>query len=154
MARGGARVRSGPDPDPDALRRDRPSDKATWTHLPTAGRSGAAPDWPLPTRPTASGRRMWTALWARPEAVMWEAHGAAIQVALYVLAVLAAEGPAAKSSDRLAALRYMDDLGLSEGGRRANRWVIDDAGSTRQQETGPAAKGRSSARDRLKLVVG
>lgn len=48
MARGGARVQSGPPPDPDALRRDRPEDKAGWTILPAAGRQGAAPKWPLP----------------------------------------------------------------------------------------------------------
>ena len=48
MPRGGARVNSGPPPDPDALRRDRKEDRAGWTILPAAGRQGDAPEWPLP----------------------------------------------------------------------------------------------------------
>lgn len=53
MPRGGARVNSGPPPDPNALRRDRPSDAACWTTLPAEGRrkangaQAAAPPWPL-----------------------------------------------------------------------------------------------------------
>jgi hypothetical protein len=48
MARGGARVNSGPPPDPNALRRDRKSDQAGWTTLPAEGRKGRTPKWPLP----------------------------------------------------------------------------------------------------------
>lgn len=48
MPRGGARVNSGPPPDPNALRRDRPSDKDGWTTLPAEGRKGRTPKWPLP----------------------------------------------------------------------------------------------------------
>jgi len=48
MPRGGARVNSGPAPDPTALRRERPSDKAEWRTLPAEGRKGRAPAWPLP----------------------------------------------------------------------------------------------------------
>lgn len=47
MGRGGARVNSGPPPDPNALRRDRREDKAGWTLLPAAGRQGDVPEWPL-----------------------------------------------------------------------------------------------------------
>ncbi len=47
MPRGGARLNSGPPPDPNALRRDRPSDKAGWTMLPASGREGPTPEWPL-----------------------------------------------------------------------------------------------------------
>ena len=46
MPRGGARVVSGPPPDPNALRRDRPGDKASWTTLPAEGRAGKPPAWP------------------------------------------------------------------------------------------------------------
>lgn len=48
MPRGGARVNSGPPPDPNALRRERKSDQAGWTTLPAEGRKGRAPRWPLP----------------------------------------------------------------------------------------------------------
>jgi hypothetical protein len=43
--KGGARARSGPPPDPQALRRDR--DGKNWIVLPAAGRDGPAPEWPL-----------------------------------------------------------------------------------------------------------
>lgn len=46
MASGGARARSGPAKDPDALRRDR-KDDARWKLLPAEGRKGPTPDWPL-----------------------------------------------------------------------------------------------------------
>lgn len=49
MGRGGARVNSGPPPDPNALRRDRKEDKAGWTILPVEGRTGPVPEWPLGT---------------------------------------------------------------------------------------------------------
>lgn len=47
MPRGGARVKSGPPPDPNALRRDRPSDRDGWTLLPAGGRAARTPRWPL-----------------------------------------------------------------------------------------------------------
>lgn len=47
MARGGSRVNSGPAPDPQALRRERPEDRAGWTILKAEGRKGKAPAWPL-----------------------------------------------------------------------------------------------------------
>lgn len=46
MPRGGARVNSGPPPDPNALRRARPSDQAQWTTLPLVPEK-PAPAWPL-----------------------------------------------------------------------------------------------------------
>lgn len=156
MPPGGARARSGPPPDPDALRRDRPSDQAGWTHLPADGRDGPTPRWPLPTPTHAGGKKLWRTLWRRPEALMWEANGQEIQVALYVLAVLAAEMPQANASDRKTALSYMDDLGLSNGGRARNRWVIDDAGALRAESKPagePAAGGSADKRALLELVV-
>lgn len=41
-------MNSGPPPDPNALRRERPQDKAGWEMLPAEGRKGRPPDWPLP----------------------------------------------------------------------------------------------------------
>lgn len=49
MAKGGARVNSGPPPDPNALRRDRNRDldKDGWLTLPASGFDGDVPAWPL-----------------------------------------------------------------------------------------------------------
>jgi hypothetical protein len=46
MPKGGARTKSGPQPDPNALRRER--DQGEWIELPPEGRSGPVPAWPLP----------------------------------------------------------------------------------------------------------
>lgn len=150
MARGG-HAASGPPPDPNALRRDRPSDAATWTHLPAAGRQAETPDWPLPGS-TARERSLWASEWRRPQALMWEARGQYLEVALYVRAVIVAEGRKATASDRTLVLRYMEDLGVSTGGLARNRWVIDrDTGAQQTEQATPATGG--SAKERLKLVV-
>jgi len=146
MPSGGARARSGPPPDPNALRRDRPSDQKAWTHLPAAGREGDPPPWPL-ARPKKRELVLWADEWKRPQALMWEARGQALEVALYVRATALAESPKAIASDRALVLRLMDDLGVSSGGLAKNRWVIDDA---RREEPGPVAA--KPARDRSQLL--
>lgn len=90
MPKGGARVRSGPAPDLNALRRDK--DSADWTVLPAEGRRGNVPDWPLPD---ASPREveLWRRLWGKPQAVLWERLGQHDLVALYVRRFAEAEVP-------------------------------------------------------------
>lgn len=61
MTRGGARVNSGPPPDPNALRRDRKDDKDGWTTLPSEGRKGRTPRWPLTEDIELQARRDITA---------------------------------------------------------------------------------------------
>ncbi len=146
----GGHARSGPAPDPMALRRDR--DKAEWTRLPSEGRAGAPPVWPL-TRPTARERQLWTEEWRRPQAVMWEASGQVREVALYVRALRDAERPQASVASRTLVRQHMDALGLTLDGLRRNRWIIEDG-----QAVAAAIRVRpmstSSARDRLKVVAG
>src|SRR5690606_40841462 len=67
-----ARTVSGPPPDPNALRRDRPSDAAGWVILPADGRPGDPPEWPLLWQ-TQREYDLWKREWSRPQAVMWEA---------------------------------------------------------------------------------
>lgn len=83
---------------------------------------------------------------------MWEAHGSHVQVALYALAVIAAEVPKATAADRRAALSFMDDLGLSEGGRRKNRWIID--GQSEEKVTRTDDPDRASAKARFRSIEG
>ena len=80
MAKGGARTRSGPAPDPLALRRER--DAGEWTELPAAGRDGPVPDFPL-VQPLARELEIWAAQWVRPQALMWERNGQQLEVALF-----------------------------------------------------------------------
>lgn len=148
MASGGARARSGPPPDPNALRRDR--DQKEWSDLPAEGREGPAPEWPLPE----IGRdelALWEREWKRPQAVMWERNGQELEVALYVRAITVAEGAKATAADRNVVQRKMNDLGLTVPGLRANRWriVSKDDKPAQQPKRG---KSRKSARERLRVV--
>lgn len=150
MASGGARTRSGPPPDPNALRRDR--DQGEWVTLPAEGRDGAVPEWPLPD-PLSREIELWEREWRRPQAVMWEQNHQQLEVAMYVRAVLVADGPKATAADRNVVQRKMNDLGLTVPGLRANRWRIGTVEA--KQAAGPTApKGRRSTKERLKLVQG
>jgi hypothetical protein len=154
MPKGGARTRSGPAPDPTALRRER--DAGEWTILPAEGRQGATPDWPL-TEQTDREDDLWVRLWEMPQALMWERYGQEFEVALYVRRL--AEAEARESSVALSTLvrQLGDSLGLSTPGMRANRWRIDRP--SEQDET-PSVPGAvpdispTSARARLRAVSG
>ncbi|MCI0386656.1 hypothetical protein [Streptomyces sp. CNQ085] len=157
MPRGGARAVSGPPPDPNALRRDRPSDRAGWTTLPPDGRPGDPPDWPL-TDPSGREWDLWCDLWCRPQAVMWEQMHQDLEVALLVRSLAEAERPDARADVLRLVRQYMESLGLTVQGMLRNRWRIppvDGAGDLvvpEAEETGEPAPRRPSARDRLKVV--
>lgn len=154
MPRGG-HAASGPPPDPNALRRDRPSDKAGWTTLPAEGRQGPPPEWPLLDQ-TEREAHLWADLWCKPQAVAWERYGQAYEVATCVRMLARAEQP--KSSvELLKSLKtFFDSLGLSTSGMLRNRWRIAEGG---EETTQPARAGggkattRRSTRSRLKVVA-
>lgn len=174
MPSGGARMNSGPPPDPDALRRDRAKDKDGWTLLPAEGRSGVVPPWPLRTSSevtanilnqddlddepdiplTSDARRqqaresvVWAALWSTPQAVVWERQGATHDVALYVRwLVMAEEGDMKAASE---ARQWSDRLGLNPSAMLRNRWKISS--DELAERRGTVAK-TSTARDRLKVL--
>lgn len=145
----------GPAPDPNALRRDRPSDAAGWTNLP-AVYTGEVPEWPLsegnPERAGAEGE-LWRDLWRKPQAAMWSALGLRHQVAAYVRAYVASTDGDAGPSVMTAVLRMEDGLGISPKGMNTLRWkiVADEVG---QRRTKPTAVPKQSARDRAKKLAG
>ena len=151
MPSGGARPRSGPPADPNALRRDRPSDAATWTTLPAEGRVGDPPPFPLP-RPNAREKQLWESLWAKPQAIMWEQMQVVDQVGLYVRRWTEAEKRDAGSAAVTVARQLGDALGLTLPGLSALRWRIapDEVGERRIEATAPP---RLSSRQRLTVVV-
>lgn len=155
MPKGGARVVSGPPPDPGALRRNRPADKAGWTTLPAEGRQGGPPAWPLAGM-TDREFELWRDLWAKPQAVVWEALGQGYEVALFVRALGQAEQPDAKVDLQRIVRQYLDSLGLSVQGMLRNRWKIAPAAEADETVTAPTAEAeaprRPSARDRLRVV--
>ena len=145
----------GPAPDPNALRRDRPSDIAGWISLPAEGFKGDLPVWPLSTGGTVGNieQDLWALVWRKPQAAMWASLGLRFQVAAYVRAfVLSTDGADATAGLKGAVLRMEDGLGISAKGMNALRWKIapDEVG-TRRAAVAPRVK-RTSARDRLKVL--
>lgn len=156
MPKGGARAFSGPAPDPDALRRDRPSDRNGWTELPRSGRQGPLPEWPLPVPMTAPEVDVWERIWRTPAAVAWESFGWQDDVAMYVrFLVLASAGDVKAASE---ARQWSDRLGLNPAAMLRNRWKIVDK-PVAAVSTPPTAGKRtrrasstSSTRSRLTVV--
>lgn len=146
MPKGGARARSGPAPDPNALRRDR--DAGEWVSLPAGGREGVVPAWPL-SKQSPREVELWEAEWRRPQAVVWERNGQELEVALFVRAVVEAEDPRASVSARTLVRQQMDSLGISTPGLRSNRWrIVDEA----ESQVKPRRSSGSSAKERLRVV--
>lgn len=150
MPSGGARTVSGPPPDPNALRRDRPGDKAGWTTLPIEGRAGDPPEWPLEGFEQREAEH-WVELWRMPQAIMWERLGQRYEVAMCVRMLTRAEQPRSSVELQKVVRQYFDSLGLSTQGMLRNRWRLTDAApaATPAGRTTPA---RKSSRSRLKVV--
>jgi hypothetical protein len=146
MAKGG-HARSGPAPDPNALRRERDGDG--WVTLPAVGRQGAPPEWPL-EHVSERERKQWAREWARPQAIMWERNGQEDEVALYVRAFVEASAPGANTNSRTLVRQLQEALGLSVPGLARNKWRIEAP-----QEAAPTrrAAGRS-VRERFTVVTG
>jgi len=86
---------------------------------------------------------------------MWERNGQALEVALFVRAVVEAESPRASVAARTLVRQQMDALGLSVPGLRAARWKIVDETTPKPEQKPRARRGRgASVRDRLKVVEG
>lgn len=148
MPKGGARVNSGPAPDPNALRRDRAQDRDGWTTLPAEGRPGDPPVWPF----MASSERelqVWASIWRTPQAVAWARLGWTHDVALYVRQLVMAECGDLKAAGE--SRQWSDRLGLNPAAMLRNRWKIAaDETKVRREQRG----GDSSMRDRLKAISG
>lgn len=147
MPSGGARGRSGPAPDPNALRRDRKDDRA-WVTLPVS------PVDDVPAFPLAdvadSELELWAELWEKPQAHMWLALGLKYQVAFYVRNFLKASAVDAAAAWVAGVLRQEAEIGLSTVGMAQLRWKIAaDEVAEKRGEAKPQAR---SARDRLKAL--
>jgi hypothetical protein len=152
MAKGGARARSGPAPDPHALRRDRKSDAAGWTVLPAEGRVGEEPPWPL-TTPTDREEDLWWAFWRKPQALLWEANGQVYEVALHVRCFAEAEKPEAPTSLRTLVRQQADALLLTIPAMRAARVKLSSDEVREKRDAAAKAKPPAkSSRTRLRAV--
>ena len=165
MPKGGARVNSGPPPDPNALRRDRQVDRDGWTTLPAAGFDGPVPEWPLGAMAKLgelaelfAGQELkhWERLWRTPQAAAWARLGWTHDVALYARWLALAEAGDMKAASE--ARQWSDRLGLNPAAMLRNRWkVADDELAQRRAPRTPSAgqpSRRASARERLAKAAG
>jgi hypothetical protein len=165
---------SGPPPDPNALRRDRPSDRNGWKILP-AKRTGEPPMWPLRSNvemvvagPDDDGPKtisaedvddreieVWHRLWEMPQACAWEELGWTHDVALYTRWLVMAEAGDMKAASE--ARQWSDRLGLNPAAMLRNRWkvAVDQLAEKREEKQTPTAGAKTaSARSRFRVVNG
>jgi len=95
---------------------------------------------------------LWAQEWKRPQAVIWEANGQEIEVALYVRSLIAAEKNDAATNARTLVKQQQEALGLSLPGLLRNHWKIEDPRPNETQQR-PAASA-SQARNRFRVVTG
>ncbi|WP_280381049.1 hypothetical protein [Nocardia wallacei] len=153
MPRGGARNRSGPQPDPTSGRSDRRG--LSFTKLPAEGYSGEVPDFPLP-RPTAREKALWAKVWTYPQASAWAQESWRHEtIAMYVRWKVKAEKADATAAAVAATTRLADQIGLTPAGLRENGWVIagDELAKARAERKPPAGPKQKPER-RMRAVPG
>jgi len=148
MASGGARNRSGQQPDPASGRSDRRG--YTLTALPSEGFKGTVPEFPLPPavvvmeiwdseskqkdRILDSGaseerrereQELWEWAWSTPQACAWSmAKWRHHSVAMWVRTSAICESSDATAADKNALHRFADQIGLTPAGLKENGWAI------------------------------
>lgn len=152
MARGGARNRSGPQPDPGSGRSDRRG--LSFTALPNEGYQGEVPDLSefLPVV-TARHESIWRSLWRTPQACAWAVEPWRWPVVADLVEYrVRADDPEAPVALATAIRQLRDDLGLSAAGLKANGWAIAAPEIQPVAESRPAPDQGRSARERIKVV--
>lgn len=136
----------GPPPKPPDQRRRVNHKVPGLVQLPSDGRHGAAPQWPLGTKPSGYELRMWADVWGYPQAVMWERLKVEREVAHYVRWTAKSEVGdlnAAKEARQLS-----DRLGLNPLAMLRLRWEVPADEVAQRRSEHPAG----SSRQRLVAV--
>ena len=176
MPRGGARNRSGPQPDENSGRSDRIG--YSLTALPAQGYDGPVPAFPLPRRDvfrkewndagnsvqvfdsTETNRvaereaDLWAWLWRTPQACAWSMPSEAWRlqtIGLYVRTFVICESGDATAADKGSLHRFADQIGMTTAGLREMGWKVAVDEVAKRAAEKPAAP-RASSRDRLKVV--
>jgi len=150
MARGGARNRSGPQPDENSLKTA--TKGVVFTALPAEGYDGEAPHFPLDDL-TDRESVVWEQAWRTPQAAAWSMQRWRWRtVALWVRWSVRMEHPEASAALGNVVVRFADQIGMTPAGLKENGWKIatDEVAERRQQQATP---GRTSSRDRFKVTA-
>ena len=167
MARGGARNRSGPQPDPGSATSEKRG--LSFTALPAEGYAGRAPAFPIQAltevneetgrkRVTEISKRekvLWREYWKLPQAAawaeeVWRWQGLALMCRLEAQAELFP----AKSATLVGQLhRFRDQLGLTPAGLRENGWQIGASSAVESHEPVRSMKPSGGSRSRVLRVA-
>jgi hypothetical protein len=153
MPSGGARVTSGPPPDPGSLRSQRRGNADGWRELPAAGRTGRAPKWPLEDQVPREAL-LWRGMWRKPQAVAWQALGLEWEVALHVRQMARVEDGTSSAALLMELRQHAEELGLLPSGLLRNRWCIAEAAKDPVQAPRATAAAPESAKSRLRAIAG
>lgn len=150
MAHGGARNRSGPQPDPDSGESERKG--LVFSALPPAGYKGRIPKFPLPD-PSERELEVWKEAWRFPQAAAWSRERWRWRtVAQWVRWSVRMEDERASASLGNVVVRLADQIGMTPAGLKENGWKIGREKPQARKEQ--AEQTRQSPRDRLKVVSG
>lgn len=152
MARGGARNRSGPQPDESSGRSEQRG--VVFTALPAEGYDGEPPEFPLPL---ASGRELevWAEAWSMPQAAAWSVQSWRWRaVAMWVRWSVRMEAEDASAALGNVVIRYADQIGLTPAGLKENGWKIaEDDLAAKRQEKDPVEDDAEDVRSRFMVVT-
>lgn len=139
----------GPAPKSADQRRRRNAPLANTTRLPSEGRAGETPAWPL----NSSEPPTWPQLWSTPQAVAWERLGWTRVVARYAEVVRLCENSETVSVGMLGEARQLEDrLGLTPMAMLRLRWEITSDEVAEKREDKAPAPAPASPRRRLKVA--
>lgn len=142
----GGHARSGPAPDPAALRRGA-AGAAGWFQLSIP--TNPPPPWPLLDDPSPRELSIWNDLWSRPAATAWPAFSLTREVAVYARCLAEFESPGKTNAALGNLVRSLaDDLGLTIPGARRNEWLLPSPTPARASTSLPRTP-RRTARDRI-----
>lgn len=177
MARGGARNRSGPPPDPHSGRSEQRA--YTLTALPAEGFKGKAPKFPLPRRvivdewidrdrqphrredPTASEviesreLELWAWVWKTPQACAWSMVSQRWRwhtIAMWVRTAVICESNDATAADKNSLHRFADQIGLTTAGLAELGWTVAVDEVAKQRSQRDAADVQPKRERRLRSV--
>lgn len=131
----------GPAPKSADQRVRRNAPLANTVRLPSEGRPGDAPAWPL----KGDEPEVWASLWSTPQAVAWERLGWTRVVARYCRVLERCDDPEAGAAILGEARQMEDRLGLTPMAMLRLRWEVsaDEVAERRETETAPAPKRRT-----------
>jgi hypothetical protein len=124
MARGGARNRSGPAPDPSSGRSD--ARGYSLQSLPAEGYSGPVPEFPLPNA-LVREIELWEAAWRTPQACAWSMPSESWRqrtVAMWVRLSVRCEDLEAGAALLGQLHRFADQIGMTTAGLAEMGWRV------------------------------